>query len=82
MGGTYAGDTVLDKTDCGRALTTGGGREVVGGWAAAEGRFEPRGRGLLICVMRGGDATESRLCAEPLGDVGKRLEAAYVVGES
>ena len=61
----------------------GGDREVVeGGTGLAEGRFDPSGRGLLICMMRGGEAIESRLCMDPLGDVGKRLETAYAVGDS
>lgn len=45
VSGTCAGDSVLDKTDCGRTLTAGGDREVVKG---CEGRFDPSGRGLLI----------------------------------
>jgi len=79
VGGTYAGDPVLDKADCGRTLAAGGDRGLVEGWATAEGRFDP---GLLIRVMRGGDVIESKLCMDPLGEVGERLEAAYGVGES
>lgn len=78
----YADESVLDEADCGRALTIGGNRTAVGGWTADEGRFDARGRGPLIWAMRGGDVVESKLCIDLLRDVGKRLEAAYGVGEN